>query len=98
VFCRNNGLHCGITVHYSLDSCGEISSPPLITLILVEIILWLAFPQGTYPPIDTRMTQDIPGLSKEVHFTKNKLGLRANSIDAALYREANCRTLFAMPL
>ena len=58
----------------------KILLPPLITLLLVELILWTIFPQGTQPPIDIHMTQDIPGLSKKVHFTKNRFGLRTNTI------------------
>lgn len=61
----------------------KILLTPLVTLLLVELILWTIFPQGTHPPIDIHMTQDIPGLAKNVHFIKNKFGLRSNTIHSA---------------
>jgi lysophospholipase L1-like esterase len=71
----------------------KILIPPVITLILVELILWLGFPQGTYPAIDIHMTQDIPGLSKNVHFTKNKFGLRTNTIHTAKKEKGSYRII-----
>ena len=58
----------------------KILLPTILTLILIEAILWLGFPQGNQPAIDIEMTQDIPGLSPTVHFQKNHLGLRTHSI------------------
>jgi len=58
----------------------KIALTLLITLVFVEAILWIGFRQGHQPVIDIHMTQDIPGLSHNVHFQKNALGLRSNTI------------------
>lgn len=67
--------------------------PVLLTLLLIEGILWIGFRQGTAPVIDVEMTQEIPGLSSEVHFQKNHLGLRTHSIHQRKKEEGTLRII-----